>query len=59
MNKVGYQAGPAGLVACAKASPGIAVKVFEEKQIVPPVGIFLKFLRLIVDRPATVAVALK
>ena len=46
----GDYSGPAGLVAGAQTSAGVAVKIFVELDVIPPVRISLQFLRLTVHR---------
>src|SRR5947199_104555 len=56
MEHLRNQAGPAGLVAGADANTGVAVKIFIEKNEILPMGIALKFLRIPMNGPPTVAV---
>src|SRR5262245_40418624 len=52
-----HGARPAGLMAGPDARAGVAVEIFEEEQVVPPVGIGLELLRPTEHRPAAVRVA--
>src|SRR6266404_2885152 len=57
LDQFGNDAGPAGLMACAHAGPGIAVEVFVEGHIIAPVTVVLKFLMSAENGPASFAIA--
>ena len=57
LNEASGEAGPAGLVAGAKAFTVVSVKIFVEVDVVPPVWIVLKFLGVTEDRALARSVA--
>ena len=57
LEQLRHQAGPAGLVAGADASPVVAVKVLVKQDVLAPVRVVLKLALPTVDRSATVGAA--
>src|SRR5215470_4740005 len=52
-----HQPGPAGLVTGADAGAVVAMEIFVEQQVIPPVGIALELLGAAEHRPPPVLVA--
>ena len=57
LDQLRHDARPPGLVTRTEAGPIVAVEVFVEEDVVPPVRILLKLLGAAVHRPASAAVA--
>ena len=54
INQRRHQPRRAGLVACTQTGTVVAVKVFMKQEAIAPVGIFLEFGGIAVDRSASV-----
>jgi len=57
LDELGYQPGPAGLMAGAQSGTVVAVEVFVEQDVVTPVGIALESFRAAIHRPPAMLVA--
>src|SRR5262245_14294973 len=57
LKQASHEASPASLMTGAKTRTVVAVEIFVEKNMVPPVRIFLKLLGASVDRSPAAAVA--
>ena len=59
LDELGHQPRPASLMAGTQSGPVVGMEVFEEQQVIPPLGIGLELLCTAVDRTPAAFIAQK